>query len=128
MLDALKEGNCLVIYDDINSIGIDSTLDEGTALKMLDALIKEKLIDLGYGHEVDMIPSVCNTREEGHVLVTFYGDSTYEWFERIRLNSFDLHYAKKSMHTNNQTFITAVGEAEVEVKWRATFGLTLLEP
>ncbi|KAF5941476.1 hypothetical protein HYC85_019118 [Camellia sinensis] len=50
---------------------LDSTLDEGTALEMLDALIKEKLIDLGYGYEVDMIPSFGNTEEEGHMLLRF---------------------------------------------------------
>ncbi|KAG5554243.1 hypothetical protein RHGRI_011938 [Rhododendron griersonianum] len=79
--------------------------DEGTALKMLDPLKQGRLTYLGYRHEVgDMVwgrveshpwwpgqifdeafacPSVCNTKKKGLVLVAFYGDNSYGWFEPV---------------------------------------------
>ncbi|KAG5555018.1 hypothetical protein RHGRI_012532 [Rhododendron griersonianum] len=120
--------------------------DEGTALKRLDALKQGRLAYLGYGHELgDMVwgrveshpwwpgqifdeafacPSVCNTKKKGHVLVAFYGDNSYGWFEPGELIPFDPHFTEKSKQINTQGFLTAVGEAKDEVNKRAALGLT----
>ncbi|KAI8561627.1 hypothetical protein RHMOL_Rhmol04G0355200 [Rhododendron molle] len=120
--------------------------DEGSALKMLDPLKQGRLTYLGYRHEVgEMVwgrveshlwwpgqifdeafacPSVCNTKKKGHVLVAFYGDNSYGWFEPGELIPFDPHFAEKSKQINTQGFLTAVGEAKNEVNKRAALGLT----
>ncbi|KAI8002612.1 PWWP domain-containing protein YLR455W [Camellia lanceoleosa] len=69
-------------------------------------------------------PSICRREKEGQVLVAFYGDDTYGWFEPGRLIPFDFHYTEKSKQTNTPEFLTAVGEAVAEVKRRAALGLT----
>ncbi|CAL5331630.1 unnamed protein product [Camellia sinensis] len=69
-------------------------------------------------------PSICRAEKEGQVLVAFYGDGTYGWFEPGRLIPFDFHYTEKSKQTNTPEFLTAVGEAVDEVKRRAALGLT----
>ncbi|GMP43450.1 hypothetical protein CsSME_00012807 [Camellia sinensis var. sinensis] len=69
-------------------------------------------------------PSICRAEKEGQVLVAFYGDGTYGWFEPGRLIPFDFHYTEKSKQTNTPEFLTALGEAVDEVKRRAALGLT----
>ncbi|XP_058209265.1 PWWP domain-containing protein 1-like isoform X4 [Rhododendron vialii] len=120
--------------------------DEGTALKIFDPLKQGRMTYLGYRHEVgDMVwgrveshpwwpgqifdeafacPSVCNTKKKGHVLVAFYGDNSYGWFEPGELIPFDPHFTEKSKQINTQGFLTAVGEAKNEVNKRAALGLT----
>ncbi|XP_057476020.1 PWWP domain-containing protein 4-like [Actinidia eriantha] len=124
----------------------DSTVDERTTLEMLDALKEQRLKNVGYEYEVgDMVwgkvesypwwpgqiynevyslPSVRNTKKEGHVLVAFYGDNTYGWLEPGGLIPFDPHYTEKSKQTNTEAFLNAVGEAKDEVNRRAALGLT----
>ncbi|KAF5954712.1 hypothetical protein HYC85_007568 [Camellia sinensis] len=74
--------------------------------------------------EASASPSICRAEKEGQVLVAFYGDGTYGWFEPGRLIPFDFHYTEKSKQTNTPEFLTAVGEAVDEVKRRAALGLT----
>ncbi|KAF5941477.1 hypothetical protein HYC85_019119 [Camellia sinensis] len=64
------------ICDDINSRGIDSTLDEGTAIEMLEALKKGKLKILGCGHELG---DMREREREGDVNLDFdFLDSTLD--------------------------------------------------
>ncbi|KAI4349961.1 hypothetical protein L6164_010499 [Bauhinia variegata] len=101
--------------------------------------------DLGYGFEVgDMVwgkvkshpcwpghifneafasPMVRRTKGEGHVLVAFFGDSSYGWFEPDELIPFDPNFAEKSRQTNSRTFLKAVEEAVDEASRRRGLGL-----
>ncbi|GFY94872.1 Tudor/PWWP/MBT superfamily protein [Actinidia rufa] len=100
---------------------------------------------VGYGYEIgDMIwgkvkshpwwpghiynealasPSVRRTKRAGHVLVAFFGDSSYGWFEPAELVPFDDNFAEKSMQTNLRNFVNAVEEAVDEVSRRCGLGL-----
>lgn len=100
---------------------------------------------VGYGYEVgDMIwgkvkshpwwpgviynesfatPSVRRTKREGHVLVAFFGDSSYGWFEPAELIPFETNYSEKSRQTNLRTFVKAVEDAVDEVSRRSGLGL-----
>lgn len=101
--------------------------------------------DLGYGFEVgDLVwgkvkshpwwpghiyneafasPSVRRARREGHVLVAFFGDSSYGWFEPAELIPFDANFAEKSQQTFSRTFVKAVEEAVDEASRRRGLGL-----
>jgi DNA (cytosine-5)-methyltransferase 3A len=67
--------------------------------------------------------SVRRTRREGHVLVAFFGDSSYGWFDPAELIQFDVNFAEKSQQTNSRTFIKAVEEATDEASRRSALGL-----
>ncbi|XP_045796628.1 PWWP domain-containing protein 1-like [Trifolium pratense] len=101
--------------------------------------------DLGYGFEVgDLVwgkvkshpwwpghiyneafasPSVRRARTEGHVLVAFFGDSSYGWFEPAELIPFEANFAEKSQQTFSRTFVKAVEEAVDEASRRRGLGL-----
>ncbi|XP_022727575.1 uncharacterized protein LOC111283359 [Durio zibethinus] len=68
-------------------------------------------------------PSVRRTRREGHVLVAFFGDSSYGWFDPAELVPFDLYFMEKSQQTNSRTFVKAVEEAMDEASRRCGLGL-----
>ncbi|XP_061348477.1 PWWP domain-containing protein 1 [Gastrolobium bilobum] len=68
-------------------------------------------------------PSVRRTKREGHVLVAFFGDSSYGWFEPAELIPFDSNFAEKSQQTNSRTFLKAVEEAVDEACRRCCLGL-----
>ncbi|XP_065854530.1 PWWP domain-containing protein 1 [Euphorbia lathyris] len=67
--------------------------------------------------------SVRRTRREGYVLVAFFGDSSYGWFDPAELIPFDLHFAEKSQQINSRNFIKAVEEAMDEACRRQGLGL-----
>ncbi|XP_044499711.1 uncharacterized protein LOC123221090 [Mangifera indica] len=67
--------------------------------------------------------SVRRTRSDGHVLVAFFGDSSYGWFDPAELIPFDLYFAEKSQQTNARTFVKAVEEAVDEASRRRGLGL-----
>ncbi|XP_022773468.1 uncharacterized protein LOC111315754 [Durio zibethinus] len=69
-------------------------------------------------------PCVRRTRREGHVLVAFFGDSSYGWFDPAELIPFDHHFVEKSQQTNSRTFVKAVEEAMDEASRRLGLGLT----
>ncbi|KAJ6876766.1 hypothetical protein NC651_029694 [Populus alba x Populus x berolinensis] len=66
---------------------------------------------------------VRRTRREGHVLVAFFGDSSYGWFDPAELIQFDVNFAEKSQQTSSRTFIKAVEEATDEASRRSALGL-----
>ncbi|PON59901.1 PWWP domain containing protein [Parasponia andersonii] len=68
-------------------------------------------------------PQVRRTRREGHVLVAFFGDSSYGWFDPAELIPFDANFAEKSRQTNSKNFLKAVDEAVDEVSRRRGLGL-----
>ncbi|KAJ0976239.1 hypothetical protein J5N97_018204 [Dioscorea zingiberensis] len=69
-------------------------------------------------------PLVRRTKREGHVLVAFFGDSSYGWFDPEELIPFEPHYAEKSKQTNSRTFLKAVEEATDEASRRGALAVT----
>lgn len=66
---------------------------------------------------------VRRTRRDGHVLVAFFGDSSYGWFDPAELIPFDPNFAEKSRQTTSRTFLKAVEEAVDEASRRCAVGL-----
>lgn len=103
------------------------------------------LSSVGYGYEIgDMVwgkvkshpwwpghiydeafasPSVRRTKREGHVLVAFFGDSSYGWFDPAELIPFGPNYSEKLRQTNMRTFVKAVEEAVDEASRRCGLAL-----
>ncbi|KAK7284366.1 hypothetical protein RJT34_19111 [Clitoria ternatea] len=67
--------------------------------------------------------SVRRSKREGHVLVAFFGDSSYGWFEPDELIPFDSNFAEKSQQLSSRTFLKAVEEAVDEACRRRALGL-----
>ncbi|WOL03321.1 hypothetical protein Cni_G12041 [Canna indica] len=68
--------------------------------------------------------SVRRSRRDGHVLVAFFGDSSYGWFDPAELIPFDPHYDEKSRQTTLRLFVKAVEEAADETSRREALALT----
>ncbi|GAV85840.1 PWWP domain-containing protein [Cephalotus follicularis] len=73
--------------------------------------------------ETFALPSVRKTKREGQVLVSFFGDGSYRWFDPVDLVPFDDNYVEESKQSNTRRFVRAVEEAENEVGGRAALGL-----
>lgn len=67
--------------------------------------------------------SVRRTSRAGHVLVAFFGDSSYGWFDPAELIPFDINFAEKSRQTTSRNFVKAVEEAVDEICRRRGLGL-----
>ncbi|KAK0602597.1 hypothetical protein LWI29_035105 [Acer saccharum] len=67
---------------------------------------------------------VRHARTDGHVLVAFFGDSSYGWFDPAELIPFDPHFVEKSQQIHSRTFVKAVEEAMDEACRRRGLGLT----
>ncbi|KAJ8619531.1 hypothetical protein MRB53_028060 [Persea americana] len=67
--------------------------------------------------------SVRRSRCEGRLLVAFFGDSSYGWFDLAELVPFEPNFAEKSHQTNSRTFVKAVDEAVDELCRRVALGL-----
>ncbi|CAL5397322.1 unnamed protein product [Camellia sinensis] len=114
----------------------DSTISmcqESSANGKCKAIGAGQSSSVGYGYEIgDMVwgkvkshpwwpghiyneafasPSVRRSRRSGHVLVAFFGDSSYGWFDPAELIPFDANFAEKSRQTSSRTFVKAVEEA-----------------
>ncbi|XP_059652420.1 PWWP domain-containing protein 1-like isoform X2 [Cornus florida] len=74
-------------------------------------------------NEAFATPSVRRTKREGHILVAFFGDSSYGWFDPAELIPFDPNFAEKSHQTNSRTFMRAVEEAVDEASRRCGLAL-----
>lgn len=68
--------------------------------------------------------SVRRSRRDGHVLVAFFGDSSYGWFDPTELIPYEPHYAEKSQQTNSRNFMNAVEESVDEASRRSALGLS----
>ncbi|XP_019187651.1 PREDICTED: uncharacterized protein LOC109182070 [Ipomoea nil] len=67
--------------------------------------------------------SVQRSRKDDHILVAFFGDSSYGWFEPADLVPFDSNFHEKSQQTNSRSFAKAVEEAVEELSRRCALGL-----
>ncbi|KAL7003082.1 DNA (cytosine-5-)-methyltransferase [Sarracenia purpurea var. burkii] len=119
-----------------------SMLDEFAAN---EAIVAGLSTSVGYGYEIgDMIwgkvkshpwwpghiynealalPSVRWTRKEGHVLVAFFGDNSYGWFDAAELLPFDTYFSEKSRQANSRNFVKAMKDAVDEASRRRGLGL-----
>ncbi|CAI9769015.1 unnamed protein product [Fraxinus pennsylvanica] len=68
-------------------------------------------------------PSVRRTKHEGHLLVAFFGDSSYGWFDPAELIPFEENFAGKSSQITSRPFLKAVEEAVGEISRRRSLGL-----
>ncbi|KAK1360974.1 PWWP domain-containing protein [Heracleum sosnowskyi] len=66
---------------------------------------------------------VCKLKTAGYVLVAFFGDCSYGWFDPAELVRFESSYAEKSRQMSSRTFVKAVEEAVDEASRRRTLGL-----
>lgn len=69
-------------------------------------------------------PSVRRMRRVDHVLVAFFGDSSYGWFDPAELIPFEPHLPEKAHQTAAKHFVRAVEEAVDEASRRSALGLT----
>ncbi|KAI3996570.1 hypothetical protein MKX01_009402 [Papaver californicum] len=122
-----------------------STVDEGNDDRMAEAFGLEAEKAMSFGFEPgDMVwgkvkshpwwpgqvfseayatTSVRRSKRVGHVLVAFFGDSSYGWFDPAEIIPFEPNYAEKSQQTTMRIFVRAVEEAVDEVRRRASLGL-----
>ncbi|XP_073049464.1 PWWP domain-containing protein 1-like [Primulina eburnea] len=75
-----------------------------------------------YNENYASVP-VRKSKREGHVLVAFFGDSSYGWFLPAELIPFEQNFAEKSRQTNLRTFLTSVEDAIDELSRRRSLGL-----
>lgn len=68
-------------------------------------------------------PLVQYTKKDGHVLVAFFGDCSYGWFDPAELIPFDLNFPENSQQMNSRIFMKAVAEAVDEASRRSALGL-----
>ncbi|CAL5339575.1 unnamed protein product [Camellia sinensis] len=110
-----------------------SMSDEFAANEKCKAIGAGQSSSVGYGYEIgDMVwgkvkshpwwpghiyneafasPLVRRSKRPGHLLVAFFGDSSYGWFDPAELIPFDANFSEKLRQTNSRTFIKAVEEA-----------------
>lgn len=74
-------------------------------------------------NEAHASPSVQRSKREGHVLVAFFGDSSYGWYDPAELIPFEENFAEKSRQTSSRPFLKAVAEAVDELSRRRGLGL-----
>lgn len=74
-------------------------------------------------NEVFATSSVRRSRRDGYVLVAFFGDSSYGWFDPAELIPFDENFIEKSSQTISRNFAKAVEEAMDEASRRSGLGL-----
>ncbi|KAF3635830.1 putative WD repeat domain phosphoinositide-interacting protein 3-like [Capsicum annuum] len=74
-------------------------------------------------NEAFATPSVRRSKREDCILVAFYGDSSYGWFDPDDLVHFEPTFAEKYLQTHVKNFIKAVEEGVDEVGRRSALGL-----
>ncbi|KAL9233306.1 hypothetical protein vseg_008325 [Gypsophila vaccaria] len=68
--------------------------------------------------------NVRRARRDGNILVAFYGDSSYGWFDPEDLIPYDQNYAEKWQQTTLRNFVKAVDDSVDESSRRSALGLT----
>ena len=69
-------------------------------------------------------PAVRRTKRDGFVLVAFFGDSSYGWFDPAELIPYDPTFVEKSKQTTSRSFVRAVEESLDESSRRAALALS----
>lgn len=63
------------------------------------------------------------SKRQSHLLVAFFGDSTFGWFLESDLIPFESNFAQKSKQTTAHSFVDAVDDALEEIRRRVELGL-----
>lgn len=81
----------------------------------------------GHVYSEEIAPtSVRGSKRDGLLLVAFFGDSSYGWFDPSDLIPFDSNFTEKSLQTSSRTFVKALEEAIDEVRRRSALGLSCI--
>lgn len=121
---ALKEGKSrdkVVKYSDCDANG-SSKFREGD---MVWAKVKSHPWWPGQVYNPAFASAMARSkRKSGHMLIAFFGDSSYGWFIESDLVPFEPNYVQKSKQSTSRTFTKAVEESVDELGRRAALGLT----
>ncbi|GMG99731.1 hypothetical protein Nepgr_001571 [Nepenthes gracilis] len=122
------------------------TLYDGDAAKNVAGQLRVGSMKVGFGFEMgDMVwgkvkshpwwpghifneafasPSVRRMKSDGHVLVAFFGDSSYGWFEPAELIPYDPYFSENSLQANSRNFLNALEDSVEEASRRSALGLS----
>ncbi|CAH1420248.1 unnamed protein product [Lactuca virosa] len=67
---------------------------------------------------------VQQANKEGLMLVSFFGDNSYNWLDPKKLLHFESNFSMYSNRSSSRLFLKAVNEAVYEINHRAALGLT----
>lgn len=112
-------------FDEFASRGKDESVEDGFKIgDMVWAKVKSHPMWPGFIYnEAFATQSVRKGKHRGHVLVAFFGDSSYGWFEPTELVPFEENFAEKSKQTTSRSFQNAVEESMDELSRRSSLGL-----
>lgn len=115
----------LSAFDEFASRERDETVGYGFKIgDMVWAKVKSHPMWPGFIYnEAFATPSVRRGKHKGHVLVAFFGDGSYGWFQPTELVPFEENFAEKSKQTTSRSFLNAVEEAMDELSRRSSLGL-----
>ncbi|KAL8545588.1 hypothetical protein ACS0TY_005646 [Phlomoides rotata] len=128
-LDRKKNRSAVEDYDSMLSafdeFASREKKDEGFKIgDMVWAKVKSHPMWPGFLYnEAFATPSVRRGKHKGHVLVAFFGDGSYGWFQPTELVPFEENFAEKSKQTTSRSFLNAVEEAMDELSRRSSLGL-----
>ncbi|XP_051130723.1 PWWP domain-containing protein 1-like [Andrographis paniculata] len=74
-------------------------------------------------NEALVSPSVRRSKHEGQILVAFFGDNSYGWFDPAELIPFEENFAEKSKQSASRALLSAVEDGVEEVTRRRSLGL-----
>lgn len=112
-------------FDEFVSREKDESVGDGFKIgDMVWAKVKSHPMWPGFIYNEEFAtPTVRRGKHRGHVLVAFFGDSSYGWFEPTELVPFEENFAEKSKQTTTRSFQNAVEEAMDELSRRSSLGL-----
>ncbi|KAL1546227.1 DNA (cytosine-5-)-methyltransferase [Salvia divinorum] len=115
----------LSAFDKFAAKGNDAAVGHGFQIgDMVWGKVKSHPWWPGHIYNEALVPrSVRRGKQEGHVLVAFFGDSSYGWFDPAELIPFEENFTEKSMQTTSRSFLKAVEEAADEITRRSSLGL-----
>ncbi|CAI9275033.1 unnamed protein product [Lactuca saligna] len=67
---------------------------------------------------------VQQAKKEGLMLVSFFGDNSYNWLDPKKLLHFESNFSLYSNRSSSRLFLKALNEAVYEINHRAALGLT----
>lgn len=121
---ALKEGKSrdTAIQGSVYDVNLTSKFREGD---MVWAKVKSHPWWPGQVYNPAFASAMARSkRKSGHMLIAFFGDSSYGWFMESDLVPFEPNYDQKSKQSTSRTFTKAVEESVDELGRRAALGLT----
>ncbi|KAH9765767.1 PWWP domain-containing protein [Citrus sinensis] len=133
-MDAFSAIRCRLRLANAGLVNVDAAISNQKQLAGLGTVIRDsrdKVVAAGIS-QASLRGSVSHaeteavykTKKEGGLLVAFFGDNSYGWFDPFDLRPFDIGYVEKSKQTNDVEFLNAVKDAEDEARRMAALGLS----